>query len=197
MYWCLLSALQEIIDWSRALMPQVARVGRHYNEWVHSPVHRPLRLFQSDLVECLTKSPWWLVPLVWIPIVMYICHMATVNAPTYIWTFPSSPPLSVIQLVAVLPLGVLLWTFIEYCLHRFVFHLDPPSDSRFWIPFHFVIHGQHHKVSFSYLLCFHFHQLAQATCTLRGGRENALKVPINCGGGCWHSKCIALISSKL
>ena len=127
-------------------MPQVAQVGRHYKEWVHSPVHRPLRLFQSDLIECLTKSPWWLVPLVWIPIVMYICHMATVNAPTYIWTFPSSPPLSVTQLVALLPLGVLLWTFIEYCLHRFIFHLDPPSDSRFWIPFHFVIHGQHHKV---------------------------------------------------
>lgn len=127
-------------------MPQVARVGRHYKEWVHSPVHRPLRLFESDIVESLTKSPWWLVPLVWIPIVIYSCHMACTNAPTYIQTISPSPPLSIIQLLALLPLGVLLWTLIEYSLHRFVFHLDPPADSKFWIPFHFVIHGQHHKV---------------------------------------------------
>ena len=51
------------------------------------------------------------------------------------------------KLLTILPFGVLFWTFLEYCLHRFVFHLDPPPTSRAWITFHFIIHGQHHKVS--------------------------------------------------
>ena len=44
--------------------------------------------------------------------------------------------------------GLLLWSFIEYCLHRFLFHLinHVPADDPFWITIHFFLHGQHHKV---------------------------------------------------
>eukprot|EP00051_Salpingoeca_urceolata_P029414 m.6745 g.6745 ORF g.6745 m.6745 type:complete len:305 (-) comp2718_c0_seq1:114-1028(-) len=40
--------------------------------------------------------------------------------------------------------GAVAWTFIEYALHRWVFHVLV-SDSWFWVTFHFVMHGQHHK----------------------------------------------------
>ena len=42
--------------------------------------------------------------------------------------------------------GILLWTFLEYTLHRFLFHMEPPKDSKILIGLHFVLHGQHHKV---------------------------------------------------
>ena len=53
--------------------------------------------------------------------------------------------------------GIIWWTFIEYTLHRFVFHLEPFDDTnskilakfidnRYYITFHFLLHGQHHKV---------------------------------------------------
>lgn len=42
--------------------------------------------------------------------------------------------------------GVLLWTLIEYSLHRWVFHMEPSGDSKAMIYVHFAIHGLHHKV---------------------------------------------------
>ena len=42
--------------------------------------------------------------------------------------------------------GTFAWTFVEYCLHRCVFHHSPPDDSPFLITVHFLLHGQHHKV---------------------------------------------------
>lgn len=42
--------------------------------------------------------------------------------------------------------GWFLWTFIEYCIHRFVFHMKPPAHNYYLIMLHFLLHGQHHKV---------------------------------------------------
>lgn len=44
-------------------------------------------------------------------------------------------------------LGMLLWSLTEYLLHRFLFHMKPPSNSYYLITLHFILHGQHHKVS--------------------------------------------------
>lgn len=44
-------------------------------------------------------------------------------------------------------LGMLLWSLIEYLIHRFLFHMKPPGDSYYLIMLHFILHGQHHKVS--------------------------------------------------
>ena len=142
-----LFCLKDMIDWSKPLFGQVGYLGSSYVEWVHSPVSRDLRFFESDLLESLTKSPWWLVPLVWIPTIIYICYLALAGVPSWLILLGPAPPLSWLRLFTILPFGILLWTFIEYCLHRFVFHLEPPPTSRSWITFHFLIHGQHHKAS--------------------------------------------------
>lgn len=44
-------------------------------------------------------------------------------------------------------LGLFLWSLLEYLIHRFLFHMKPPSDSAYLIMLHFALHGQHHKVS--------------------------------------------------
>ncbi len=127
---------------------QVGKIGPHYKEWVHTPVNRNLRLFESDFIETFSRCPWWMVPIVWVPIILYLCHLAMSSQLSAIpmpW-LPSSRPLTPLELVGLLPVGYLLWTFVEYALHRFLFHLDPPPSSPFLTTFHFLLHGQHHKV---------------------------------------------------
>ena len=38
--------------------------------------------------------------------------------------------------------GILLWTLIEYIIHRWVFHYEPKSETGKKI--HFLVHGIHH-----------------------------------------------------
>jgi 4-hydroxysphinganine ceramide fatty acyl 2-hydroxylase len=138
---------EDLIDWSKPLLSQITHLGEVYDDWVHTPVNHNLRLFQSDLLESCTKCPWWLVPLCWIPYSFYMMWLATTHIPSTLPWIAAPTPLNWVAVVALLPIGVLIWTLIEYCLHRFIFHMEPPR-SGLWIQFHFAIHGQHHKVPF-------------------------------------------------
>ena len=46
------------MDWQKPLLWQVGHLGEKYDEWVHQPVSRPIRLFHSDFVEALSKAVW-------------------------------------------------------------------------------------------------------------------------------------------
>ena len=69
------------VDWSQPLIGQVEELGDRYYEWAHQQVDRPIRLFHSDLAEWMTRAYWWMVPLVWCPVILYMvrlsyCHLA-------------------------------------------------------------------------------------------------------------------------
>lgn len=68
---------QHLVDWTKAMVPQISKMGAQYSDWVHKPVDRNLRLFEQNYLEMLTKTPWWLVPVYWIPI---ICLLAFLGA---------------------------------------------------------------------------------------------------------------------
>jgi hypothetical protein len=53
---------------------QVGSLGSDYSKWVLAPVDRKLRLFQYDFMERLTVTPWYLVPLVWLPVTTYMIY---------------------------------------------------------------------------------------------------------------------------
>lgn len=53
---CLLP--QDLVDWRKPLLWQVGYLGEKYDEWVHQPVDRPIRLFHSDFLESLSKTAW-------------------------------------------------------------------------------------------------------------------------------------------
>lgn len=57
------------------MVPQVYKLGNQYDEWVNKPVDRPLRLLGPTWMENLTKTPWWVVPLYWIPIIIYYLYV--------------------------------------------------------------------------------------------------------------------------
>lgn len=57
------------------MLSQVATLGKRYSDWVVLPVDRKLRLFENPILESLTITPWYVVPIVWIPIITYFIYM--------------------------------------------------------------------------------------------------------------------------
>lgn len=89
------------------------------------------RMFESDLVDRFSRVAWWVVPLIWVPVVG-----ASVAAG---WWSGASVPAIAAQLAA----GWVAWTLAEYWLHREVFHWVP--DTAWGERFHFYLHGVHHQ----------------------------------------------------
>lgn len=62
------------------MVKQIPKLQSKYEEWINRPVDRPLRLFDCELLELLTKTPWWLVPLVWLPVISVIFYSGALDA---------------------------------------------------------------------------------------------------------------------
>ncbi|XP_075169869.1 fatty acid 2-hydroxylase [Haematobia irritans] len=143
-------SMEYLVDWSKAMLPQIPKIAPHYNEWVHKPVDRPLRLFEPWYLEMCTKTPWWLVPAFWVPVITAIIF-SQFKEPIESRDF---------YMISMLSLyffgGILMWSLLEYVLHRHVFHMQLNENTSPWVcTFHFLIHGLHHKVPFdSYRLVF-------------------------------------------
>lgn len=63
-------SFQSLVDWNKPMFWQVGSLGPKYKEWVLAPVDRKLRLFGSDFVESLTITSWYMVPSIWIPVML-------------------------------------------------------------------------------------------------------------------------------
>ena len=93
----------------------------------------PIRLFKSDLLEFFTHITPGVVLIIWLPVVAYFLARSIVDfRGDY---FPIYIPVGFL-------LGIFLWTFIEYTLHRFVFHF--PARGKFQERIIFLFHGIHH-----------------------------------------------------
>ena len=90
-----------------------------------------IRMFKSDLLESLSKVPYFVPLIVYIPLIAFLIWKAFVTVQMNALTF-----------FAWFLAGLFIWTFTEYILHRFVFHFEPSSD---WgKQLHFIFHGVHH-----------------------------------------------------
>ncbi|XP_010642812.1 fatty acid 2-hydroxylase [Fukomys damarensis] len=145
---------KDLVDWKKPLLWQVGQLGEKYHEWVHQPVSRPIRLFHSDFLESLSKTVWYSVPIIWVPLVVYLSWFYyRILAQGNVWLFKSfTSEYALVVHKSMFPslfvLGLFTWSFIEYFIHRFVFHMKPSSNSHYLIMLHFALHGQHHKAPF-------------------------------------------------
>ena len=87
------------------------------------------RLFENALLDKLSRVHWSVPLVVYIPIIVALCALS----------FATIAPLTVVAMVA---LGYLIWTLIEYFGHRYLFHWEFPGE--FGRRMHFLIHGVHH-----------------------------------------------------
>ncbi|KAK6540158.1 fatty acid alpha-hydroxylase [Orbilia ellipsospora] len=128
----------KFIDLNKPMLMQVWR-GNFTKEFYLQQVHRPRHyrggesapLF-GNFLEPLSKTPWWVIPIIWIPCVCFGLNKA-------------SEGLSNETVATCFVGGLAIWTFIEYCMHRFLFHLDEwlPDNNNF-LTLHFLLHGIHH-----------------------------------------------------
>ncbi len=90
------------------------------------------RLFQNRFLEALTKTHPALIIGMYVP--------ASVVSLIYYYQYIESSGLTVFTVFLA---GMLLWTFVEYVLHRYVFHFI--NESEWAQKFHYMVHGVHHE----------------------------------------------------
>jgi len=90
-----------------------------------------VRIFSNDRLNELTKTPWWVPALVFIPVIVYFIYSAFFLHHS-----------TLLEFLKYFFLGLVLWTITEYVFHRWVFHFNPTTEFQEYI--HFMIHGIHH-----------------------------------------------------
>ena len=128
------------VDMAKPLVWQMWGLSKaEYLHWVHEPhSYAPgeAPLFEWSFLEPLTRTVWWVIPCVWLPAAAWMA------AP---WA--ASVGFALAPCVAMLVGGLLLWTLVEYVIHRFLFHADEAvPDAGAALVLHFLLHGIHHKV---------------------------------------------------
>lgn len=139
-----------LVDWSKPILAQIPGLKENYYQWVHEPVDTSLRLFHYDFVEFFSKCPWYMVPIIWVPvtIIALILSYTSMTDPeiTHTWNlFATELTLTPVYILPIVLFGIVMWTFNEYVIHRWIFHMCPPSNVPLLLLLHFILHGQHHK----------------------------------------------------
>lgn len=115
----------------------------YYLQQVHQPRHlpQPARLFGPWYMEILTRTQWWVVPMIWGPITLGFLYYSVAGQLAQGVTAGTAASVT----FACWSFGVLFWTFLEYTMHRFLFHIDDYlPDHQAALLLHFLLHGIHH-----------------------------------------------------
>lgn len=96
--------------------------------------HEPasIRLFRNHVLESLTHVHPLVPLLLWGPVAILLLGRSMMV-----------DGLRIPQLLPVAAAALLVWTFTEYSLHRFVFHFPARSRPGRWLVF--LFHGVHHE----------------------------------------------------
>ncbi|MFH0882702.1 MAG: sterol desaturase family protein [bacterium] len=95
-----------------------------------SPDAPPVRLFKSPILEALTHFTPVGVVILWTPVIVFCAWLGYFS------------PMTHTQWLLALLLGLFSWTFIEYLLHRFLFHRNFRSERLKRMQY--MGHGVHH-----------------------------------------------------
>ncbi|TFK41614.1 fatty acid-2 hydroxylase [Crucibulum laeve] len=153
----------QFLDLNKPLLRQLwdANFSKsYYLQQVHQPRHlpEPVRLFGPDILEMLTRTVWYVVPIFWAPIAGYLFlrSLFQFTGPLPAWHVNPSLPLSELSSITgdtltktmmCFFLGNVIWTILEYGMHRFLFHIDNwLPDNSVALLLHFLLHGIHHYV---------------------------------------------------
>jgi 4-hydroxysphinganine ceramide fatty acyl 2-hydroxylase len=90
-----------------------------------------VRMFKNDLFESLSKVHYFVPIIIFVPVIIFFTYKS----------FQAS--LGFLLFFELTMLGLFVWTFVEYIMHRFVFHYMPP-DKPWAMRLHFIFHGVHH-----------------------------------------------------
>jgi sterol desaturase/sphingolipid hydroxylase (fatty acid hydroxylase superfamily) len=90
-----------------------------------------IRMFESDAMEFLSRVHPATPLLLYLPLIVASVYFALARV-----------QLSILSIAELFVLGLMIWTLLEYIIHRYAFHYEPKT--RIGKQFHFVVHGVHH-----------------------------------------------------
>ena len=96
-----------------------------------SGTYPSIRLFKNGLLEALTHVHPVIPFLIWVPVVIY-----------FLFHSVKGQNLGALTVSGFFLLGLLFWTWIEYIMHRYVFHY--PATTKVGKYLVFLFHGIHH-----------------------------------------------------
>src|SRR5277367_4366610 len=90
-----------------------------------------VRMFKNGFLESLSKVHFTVPLFIFVPVIIFCIYKDFQNAIGFVTFFE------------LFILGLFVWTFTEYIMHRFVFHYMP-EDKPWAQRMHFIFHGVHH-----------------------------------------------------
>lgn len=90
-----------------------------------------VRMFKADWMDFFSRVDYKVPLFIYIPLILY-----------YFYDSIFVEHISILYILPLIVLGLAVWTFAEYNLHRFVFHWMPPG--KLGAKIHFMFHGVHH-----------------------------------------------------
>ncbi|KZV80757.1 fatty acid-2 hydroxylase [Exidia glandulosa HHB12029] len=159
----------QFLDLRKPLLPQVwfSNFSKsYYLQQVHNPRHlsKSARLFGPGYLEVFTLTSWYVVPIFWLPIATFLFFRSAAQfsaVPGAFLPVLKTNPLDTLatlnpvinsisdiayaRTLACFLTGNIIWTLLEYTLHRFLFHIDAwLPDKPVFLTLHFLLHGVHH-----------------------------------------------------
>ena len=89
-----------------------------------------VRMFKSDFMESLSKVHPSVPLIIYLPVIGFFLYKSL------------EFQISFGNILLLIAVGIFIWTFTEYTLHRFIFHFN--FKSKFGKKLHFIFHGVHH-----------------------------------------------------
>lgn len=102
-------------------------MGKHYV----SNKDESVRMFRDEWLDFFSRVDYKVPLVIYVPVVLYFLYRSIFIQ-----------HISLLYVLPLIVLGLAVWTFTEYNLHRFVFHWMPPGKIGRQI--HFMFHGVHH-----------------------------------------------------
>jgi 4-hydroxysphinganine ceramide fatty acyl 2-hydroxylase len=96
-----------------------------------SKKNETVRMFKSDFMEFFSHVHPATPLLLYTPVIACMLYLA----------FGQSR-LSILTVAGLFLIGALIWTLLEYIIHRYAFHYEPRT--RLGKQLHFIMHGVHH-----------------------------------------------------
>lgn len=96
-----------------------------------SKKNETVRMFESNFMELLSHVHPATPLILYLPFIVYQLYVAL-----------AQKNLPVLAVTGLFLAGVLIWTLLEYIIHRYIFHYEPRS--RWGRRLHFMVHGVHH-----------------------------------------------------
>jgi 4-hydroxysphinganine ceramide fatty acyl 2-hydroxylase len=90
-----------------------------------------IRMFESDFMEFFSHVHPALPAILYGPVITWMLYVAFVTK-----------KLPVLTILGLFVVGILIWTLLEYIIHRCIFHYEPRT--RWGRALHFIAHGVHH-----------------------------------------------------